>query len=242
MRTLLVLLVVALPTTLVGGGLVSRSLPEIKTWLPVAIAAVFFLVPLSHFVSIAFRSRSPWLAVDLVGLLLVVLGVATGYCYLVFGGGELGYIVVDAWEAANKELLLSIPLYVLAGNIMARGTIASRLIRLMQAATAPVPAGLAIATVLSCAVFAAVSGSGTVTLLAIGSVMYPALVKAGYPRHFSLGLLCAGGTLGIVIPPSHNTPGANSVSAVPRSNPRWSPMIRPTVARASSRAATTRAL
>jgi C4-dicarboxylate transporter DctM subunit len=65
-----------------------------------------------------------------------------------------------------------------------------------------VPAGLAIATVLSCAVFAAVSGSGTVTLLAIGSVMYPALVKAGYPRSFALGLLCAGGTLGIVIPPS----------------------------------------
>jgi C4-dicarboxylate transporter DctM subunit len=133
---------------------------------------------------------------------LVILGVATGYCYLVFGDGELGYIVVDAWEAANKELLLSIPLYILAGNIMSRGVIAARLIRVMQAIAGPVPAGLAIATVLSCAVFAAVSGSGTVTLLAIGSVMYPALVKAGYPRSFALGLLCAGGTLGIVIPPS----------------------------------------
>lgn len=133
---------------------------------------------------------------------LVILGVATGYCYLVFGDGALGYIVVDAWEAANKELLLSIPLYILAGNIMSRGVIAARLIRVMQAIAGPVPAGLAIATVLSCAVFAAVSGSGTVTLLAIGSVMYPALVKAGYPRSFALGLLCAGGTLGIVIPPS----------------------------------------
>jgi len=58
------------------------------------------------------------------------------------------------------------------------------------------------ATVLSCAVFAAVSGSGTVTMLAIGSVMYPALLGAGYPKPFALGALCAAGTLGIVIPPS----------------------------------------
>lgn len=134
--------------------------------------------------------------------ILVVLGVVVAYCYLVFADGGLGYIVLDAWDAANKELLLSIPLYVLAGNIMGRGAIATRLIRVARAVTAPVPAGLAVAAVASCALFAAVSGSGTVTLLAIGSVMYPALVTAGYPRAFAIGLLCAGGTLGIIIPPS----------------------------------------
>jgi len=133
---------------------------------------------------------------------LVILGTVVAYCHVVFGEGSPGYLVLDAWEAANKELLLSVPLYVLAGNIMGRGAIATRLVRVAQAVTAPVPAGLAVATIGSCALFAAVSGSGTVTLLAIGSVMYPALVQAGYPRGFAIGLLCAGGTLGIIIPPS----------------------------------------
>jgi C4-dicarboxylate transporter DctM subunit len=134
--------------------------------------------------------------------LVVVLGVATGYVYLVFGDGVIGNIVVDVWEAANKEILLSIPLYILAGNIMSRGAIAARLIRVMRALSGPIPGGLAIAAILSCALFAAVSGSGTVTLLAVGAVMYPALVDAGYPKSFAIGALCAAGTLGIIVPPS----------------------------------------
>jgi C4-dicarboxylate transporter DctM subunit len=134
--------------------------------------------------------------------LLVVLGSATAYAYLAFGDGNVANIVVDAWDAANKEVLLSIPLYILAGNIMSHGVMAKRLIRLMSAIGAPVPGGMAIATVLSCAIFAAVSGSGTVTLLAVGAVMYPALIEAGYPKPFALGSLCAAGTLGIIVPPS----------------------------------------
>jgi len=134
--------------------------------------------------------------------LLVVLGVVTAYAYLVFGDGVLTSIVLDAWDALNKEILLSIPLYILAGNIMSRGVMAQRLMRMMRAISAPIPAGLAITTVLSCALFAAVSGSGTVTLLAIGPVMYPALVEAGYPKSFAIGALCAAGTLGIIVPPS----------------------------------------
>jgi C4-dicarboxylate transporter DctM subunit len=134
--------------------------------------------------------------------LIVVLGVATAYVYVVFGDGAVSNIVVDAWEAANKEILLSIPLYILAGNIMSRGAMAARLIRLMRAVSGPIPGGLAIAAVLSCALFAAVSGSGTVTLLAVGAVMYPALVGAGYPKPFAIGALCAAGTLGIIVPPS----------------------------------------
>ena len=134
--------------------------------------------------------------------LIVVLGIATAYAYWAFGDGVISNIVVDAWDAANKDILLSIPLFILAGNIMSKGGMASRLIDLMKALTAPIPGGLAIATILSCAAFAAVSGSGTVTLLAIGTLMYPALIDAGYPRSFALGALCAAGTLGIVVPPS----------------------------------------
>lgn len=145
----------------------------------------------------------------LIGILLllrqnlfVMLGCATAYAYILFAGESLDGIILDAWSALNKDILLSIPLYILAGNIMAHGGIAARLIRFMRALTAPIPGGLAIAAVLSCAVFAAVTGSGTVTLVAVGGVMYPALIQAGYPKRFALGVLCAAGTLGIIIPPS----------------------------------------
>ena len=134
--------------------------------------------------------------------LIVILGTVTAYSYWAFGDAVISNIVVDAWDAANKDILLSIPLFILAGNIMSKGGMASRLIDLMTALTAPIPGGLAIATILSCAAFAAVSGSGTVTLLAIGTLMYPALINAGYPKNFALGALCAAGTLGIVVPPS----------------------------------------
>lgn len=134
--------------------------------------------------------------------LIVVLGLAVGYAYVVFGDGHVQGIVLDAWDALNREVLLSIPLYILAGNLMTRGDMADRLITVMRLATSPVPGGLAVATVLSCALFAAISGSGTVTLLAVGSVMYPALIKEGYSKRFALGALCAAGTLGIIIPPS----------------------------------------
>jgi len=134
--------------------------------------------------------------------LMVVLGCAAAYAYLVWGDGVVANIVLDGWDALNRDVLLSIPLYLLAGNIMAEGAIATRLVRFMRAVTGPVPGGLAIATVLSCAIFAAIVGSSAVTLLAVGSIMYPALLAAGYSRSFSLGIVCAGGTLGIIIPPS----------------------------------------
>lgn len=149
---------------------------------------------------------------------MVLLGVAVIYCYLVWGGGlpagwrfgdweaidpvALQSVMLDIWDASTREILLSIPLYILAGAIMARGTIATRLIAIMRQISKPVPGGLALATILSCAVFSAISGSSTVTLLAVGAIMYPALLQAGYGKAFALGSICAGGTLGIIIPPS----------------------------------------
>jgi len=134
--------------------------------------------------------------------LFVILGCVTAFAYIFYAGESLDGIILDAWSALNKDILLAIPLYILAGNIMARGGIAARLIRFMRALTAPVPGGLGIAAILSCAVFAAVTGSGTVTLVAVGAVMYPALMEAGYSKRFALGSLCAAGTLGVIIPPS----------------------------------------
>lgn len=136
--------------------------------------------------------------VNLVAVLLV-LG---AYIHIVWGDAELGYIVEDMWIAIDKEILLSIPLFLLCGSVMGRGQIAARLIEIMRALTAPLPGGMAIATILTCAVFAAISGSSAVTLIAVGSIAYPALLKQGYKKSFSLGALAAGGTLGVIIPPS----------------------------------------
>ena len=134
--------------------------------------------------------------------IIVLIGVGVFYAYYFHGGGEVMNVLYDIWDASNRDVLLSIPLYLLAGTIMSQGSIAARLIEFMKTLTRPIPGGLAIAALLSCGVFAAISGSSAVTLLAVGAIMYPALLKEGYSRTFSIGMLCAGGTLGIIIPPS----------------------------------------
>ena len=134
--------------------------------------------------------------------ILVILLVAVLWCWWAWSGAPLRFAVLDAWDALNREVLLAIPLYLLAGRLMSSGSMASRLTDLLRELTRPVPGGLALAAVLACAVFAAISGSSTVTMVAVGGVMYPALLDAGYPRRLALGALCAAGTLGIVIPPS----------------------------------------
>lgn len=134
--------------------------------------------------------------------LFVIVGSISAYCFHFFAKEEIQVIIGDIFYAGDKEILLAIPLFVLAGNIMTQGEIAKRLIRLATAITAPIPSGLAIAAVLSCAIFAAISGSSPVTLIAVGSILYPALLKGGYSKDISMGMLSAGGTLGIIIPPS----------------------------------------
>ncbi|MEY8828519.1 TRAP transporter large permease [Sedimentitalea sp. XS_ASV28] len=136
-----------------------------------------------------------------VDLILILMFVAA-FVHLVWGAGALEYFLQDMWATMDRELILSVPLFILVGSVMSRGTIAERLIAVMIALTRPFPGGLAVATILSCAVFSAISGSSIVTMLAVGSVLYPALTAHGYSRRFAVGALCAGGTLGIIIPPS----------------------------------------
>lgn len=113
-------------------------------------------------VLLLFLMRQPW---------VVVLLAAAAFVQIAWGNGQLDYILEDMWVALDKELILSIPLFILCGNVMTRGSTAKRLIRVVAALTRPLPGGLAVATVLSCGIFAAISGSSIVTLLAIGTVM-----------------------------------------------------------------------
>ncbi len=138
------------------------------------------------------------LRVNIVGVLLV----AIAYIHYVWGEGVLTYVIEDMWTAIDKEVLLSIPLFLLCGSVMAKGAIAERLIRIMQELTRPFPGGMAIAAILSCAVFAAISGSSAVTLIAVGAIAYPGLLQQRYDKRFALGAIVSGGTLGVIIPPS----------------------------------------
>lgn len=134
---------------------------------------------------------------------ILTLAVLVGFVHIYLAtNSSVEYLVQDLWFTLDRELLLSIPMFIFAGVIMSRGSIAARLVRIMIALTSSVPGGLGIATVLALAMFSSISGSGIVTMMAVGALMYPALVKHGYGVNYALGVLCSGGTLGIIIPPS----------------------------------------
>jgi C4-dicarboxylate transporter DctM subunit len=135
--------------------------------------------------------------------IILLLAVCAAYVHVYYASNSsIEFLMQDIWFAIDREVLLSIPMFILAGAVMTRGSIAVRLIKVMTVITSPIPGGLAVAAVLSCAAFAAISGSSIVTMLAIGTVMFPALVAGGYSRSFAVGVICSGGTLGIIIPPS----------------------------------------
>lgn len=134
--------------------------------------------------------------------ILLIVAVGTGFAHVFLTNSKLEFMMQDVWAALDKEILLAVPMFILAGAVMTRGTIAARLIRIVTALTQPIPGGLGVAAILSCTIFAAISGSSIVTMLAVGSIMYPALIEAGYRKRFAIGTLCAAGTLGIIIPPS----------------------------------------
>lgn len=134
--------------------------------------------------------------------LIVVLLILAACIHLFYGDADLVYMAEDIWAALDRDALLSIPLFLLCGTIMCRGAIATRLINVLKEATCNLPGGLGAATILSCAFFAAISGSSMVTLLAVGAILYPALLEQGYSKKYALGALTSAGTLGVVIPPS----------------------------------------
>ncbi len=102
----------------------------------------------------------------------------------------------------TKIFLPSIPLFALAGVVLARGGAPQRLIRLVRAWAGWFPGGSAIATILACAFFTAITGASGVTILALGGLLFPILVAAHYKEKFSLGLLTASGSVGLLFPPS----------------------------------------
>jgi tripartite ATP-independent transporter DctM subunit len=106
------------------------------------------------------------------------------------------------WKVTKHLDVITIPLFTLAGAIMTRGGISGRLVRFARALVGFLPGGLGVASLVACVIFAALTGSSAVTIIAIGGIIFPALVAANYPQRFSLGLMTTGGAIGILVPPS----------------------------------------
>ncbi|MBT2689258.1 TRAP transporter large permease subunit [Bacillus sp. ISL-47] len=111
-------------------------------------------------------------------------------------------VIEKMFLSVNSSALMAIPGFVFAGIIMARGGISFYLIEALKSWVGHFRGGLALATILACMIFAAISGSSPATAAAIGTIMIPAMVEAGYSKRYAMGLVAAAGTLGILLPPS----------------------------------------
>lgn len=111
-------------------------------------------------------------------------------------------VALKLFTGIEKFEIMAIPFFILAGNFLTHGGVARRMINFASAMVGHWYGGLALAGVLACALFAAVSGSSPATVVAIGSIILPAMVKQGFPNRFGAGVITTSGALGILIPPS----------------------------------------
>jgi len=149
------------------------------------------------------------IALILVGLVLLLFtGVPIFAGLSIFGGllligqGGLASVTEVIFGELNRYLLVAIPLFAYMAHIMIRGKIVDDLYDTAYTLTRHLPGGLGIATIAACTIFAAISGSSVATALTIGAVAIPQMLRFGYPPRLAYGLVAAGGTLGILIPPS----------------------------------------
>lgn len=132
----------------------------------------------------------------------VALGLTSFAYFFYFTTIPLTQVPERLFNSLNTFPLMAIPFFVLAASIMSRGGISRRLIAACNALVGQFRGGLAMTGVLACMFFAAISGSSPATVVAVGTLIIPALIASGYPRRFSTGLVATSGSLGILIPPS----------------------------------------
>jgi tripartite ATP-independent transporter DctM subunit len=117
-------------------------------------------------------------------------------------GVDLTSVAINIYQLTDTQMLPTIPLFTLAGYIMSESNAPHRLIRLSRAVLGWIPGGLSIVALVACAMFTAFTGASGVTIIALGGLLYPALISEGYPEKFALGLVTTAGALGLLFPPS----------------------------------------
>lgn len=124
--------------------------------------------------------------------------------YLIPGGVPLTIIPQNLISGVNSFVLLAVPLFTLTGYIMENTSLSVRLVDFVECVFGRVQGSMGVVTIVTCAIFAALTGSGPATVAAVGAIMMPALTRAGYSKSTSSGMIAAGGALGPIIPPSTN--------------------------------------
>jgi C4-dicarboxylate transporter DctM subunit len=147
--------------------------------------------------------------VIIILLLLMLLGapifvVISGLALFLLFSGQIdsSAMIIEMHRMATTPVLVAIPLFTFAGYLLSESNAPKRLIRASDALLGRVPGGLAIIALITCAIFTALTGATGLTIIAVGGILFPALLKGKYPEKFSLGLLTTSGTLGLLFPPS----------------------------------------
>ena len=133
-------------------------------------------------------------------LFVVISGLALGLLYL--NQIDFSAVIIEMYRMATTPILVAIPLFTFAGYLLSESGAPRRLVRLSDALLGWLPGGVSMIALLTCAIFTALTGATGLTIIAMGGILLPAMLKVKYPESFSLGLLTTSGTLGLLFPPS----------------------------------------
>ena len=134
----------------------------------------------------------------------IALGLTVMSFFFFLSDVPMASVGLKLFEGLNSFPIMAIPFFILAGNFLTNGGAAKRMIHFASTMVGHLYGGLGLAAVLACAMFAAISGSSVATVVAVGTIMMPAMTAAGYPKKFSAGVITTSGALGILFPPSIN--------------------------------------
>ena len=185
----------------------SRALGLIIILVPLLIVAVCFaheagLVPLAQGMR-AFILFALLIALMFTGMpVSIALGLTVLTFMFTLTEVPTESVALKLFTGLESFEIMAIPFFILAGNFLTHGGVARRMIRFATTMVGHWYGGLGLAAVMACALFAAISGSSPATVVAIGSILLPAMVQAGYPKRFGAGVIATSGALGILIPPS----------------------------------------
>lgn len=148
----------------------------------------------------------------LIGIGLVLLALFGAPLFAIIGaiamlsfaaeGIDPSVVIVELYRIGSNPTLVAIPLFTFAGYVLAESKAPTRLVNLARAFFGSIPGGLAVVALVTCALFTAFTGASGVTIVALGGLLYPILLKEQYPERFSLGLITTSGSLGLLFPPS----------------------------------------
>ena len=182
--------------------------------MAIVVILVFAMMPWSHLTS----GHLGLLMLAMITIAIMIgfptaftlMGMGTLFAWLAYRSvnpdtavmNVLDLVVARAYAVMNNDVLISIPLFVFMGYLVERANLIERLFKSLHLATSRIPGSLAVATIITCTIFATATGIIGAAVTLMGLLAFPAMLKAGYNTRLSAGSVCAGGTLGILIPPS----------------------------------------